>query len=126
MKQKIAVLTIATFLVLSLFFAVSAGAATEKEGLVPVRGARSGTVRWALTRMPSRCWSCTADREWPTSTSSAVAFPSPVTRTLLPGVRKVYGQLLLSWDLNPIDKQPLRHAIRPTFSPTSPATGALI
>jgi len=28
MKQKIAVLTIATFLVLSLFFAVSAGAAT--------------------------------------------------------------------------------------------------
>ena len=32
----------------------------------------------------------------------------PVTRTLLPGARKVYGQLL-SQDLNPIDMQPLRH-----------------
>ncbi len=35
MKQRIAILTIAVFLVLSLFFAVSAGAATEKEGLIP-------------------------------------------------------------------------------------------
>ena len=35
----------------------------------------------------------------------------PVTRTLLPGARKVYGQLL-SRDFNPIDMQPLRHTTR--------------
>ncbi len=38
MKQRIAVFAIATFLVLTLFFAASAGAVTEKEGLIPVKG----------------------------------------------------------------------------------------